>query len=93
MTIHKLKLNAAYYDDSASGIKTFEIRKNDRDFKVGDILEYVWSSLEGRGAYTGAVHWKVITYILNDKEYLHDGYVCLAVSPIAEPEEEHYEDD
>jgi hypothetical protein len=23
MTIHKLKLNAAYYDDSASGIKTF----------------------------------------------------------------------
>ena len=32
MTIHKLKLNAAYYDDSASGIKTFEIRKNDRDF-------------------------------------------------------------
>ena len=27
MTIHKLKLNAAYYDDSASGIKTFEIRK------------------------------------------------------------------
>ena len=57
MTIHKLKLNAAYYDDSASGIKTFEIRKNDRDFKVGDILElreYVWSNVEKRGAYTGA---------------------------------------
>ena len=90
MTIHKLKLNAAYYDDSASGIKTFEIRKNDRDFKVGDILElreYVWSNVEKMGAYTGAVHWKVITYILNDKEYLHDGYVCLAVSPIAEPKE------
>ena len=54
MTIHKLKLNAAYYDDSASGIKTFEIRKNDRNFKVGDILElreYVWSNLEKRGAY------------------------------------------
>ena len=46
MTIHKLKLNAAYYDDSASGIKTFEIRNNDRNFKVGDILElreYAWS--------------------------------------------------
>ena len=57
MTIHKLKLNAAHYDDSASGIKTFEIRKNDRNFKVGDILElreYVWSNLEKRGAYTGA---------------------------------------
>ena len=90
MTIHKLKLNAAYYDDSASGIKTFEIRKNDRDFKVGDILElreWIWSGLDGKGAYTGSVHWKVITYILDDEEYLHDGYVCLAVSPIAEPPE------
>lgn len=90
MTIHKLKLNSCYYDDSASGIKTFEIRKNDRDFKVGDILElreYVWSGFENRGAYTGAVHWKVITYILDDEEYLYEGFVCLAVSPIAEPVE------
>ena len=61
MTIHKLKLNAAYYDDSASGIKTFEIRKNDRNFKVGDILElreYVVQRgkegrLYGRGALEG----------------------------------------
>ena len=63
------------------------------DFKVGDILELrewvgmKWSALEEKGAYTGEVHWKVITYILDDEEYLHDGYVCLAVSPIAEPKE------
>ncbi len=90
MTIHKLKLSPIYYDDSASGIKTFEIRKNDRNFKVGDILElreYVWSNAEKRGAYTGAVHWKIITYILDDEEYLHEGFVCLGVSPIAEPKE------
>jgi ParB family transcriptional regulator, chromosome partitioning protein len=90
MTIHKLKLNSCYYADSASGIKTFEIRKNDRDYKVGDVLElreWIWSGVDGKGTYTGEVHWKVITYILNDEEYLHDGYVCLAVSPIAEPEE------
>ncbi len=96
MTIHKLKLNAAYYDDSASGIKTFEIRKNDRDFKVGDILElreYVWSGLDGKGAYTGSVHWKIITYILDDKEYLYEDYICLAVLPIAEPKEVEHEAD
>ena len=90
MTIHKLKLNAVYYDDSASGIKTFEIRNNDRNFKVGDILElreWIHSSFEDKGIYTGAARWKVITYILDDEEYLHDGYVCLAVSPIAEPKE------
>lgn len=91
MTIHKLKLNSCYYDDSAAGIKTFEIRKNDRDFKVGDILElreWVWSALESKGVYTGEVHWKIITYILDDAEYLQDRYVCLSVSPIAEPREE-----
>ena len=27
MALHKLKLNSCYYGDSASGIKTFEIRK------------------------------------------------------------------
>lgn len=90
MKIHKLKLSSRYYADSERGIKTFEIRKNDRDFRVGDILElreWVWSVLEQKGAYTGEVHWKIITYILNDGLYLPDGYVCLGVTPIAEPED------
>lgn len=39
MATHRLKLNSDYYNDSASGIKTFEIRKNDRNYQVGDILE------------------------------------------------------
>lgn len=91
MTKHKLKLNSSYYDDSATGIKSFEIRKNDRNYKVGDVLElreWVWSALDGKGAYTGNVHWKIVTYILDDSEYLQDGYVCLGVSPIAEPQED-----
>ena len=95
MTKHKLKLNSCYYDDSATGVKTFEIRKNDRNFKVGDILElreWVWSGLDEKGAYTGNVHWKVITYILDDEEYLYEDYVCLAVSPIAEPKEVEQDD-
>ena len=96
LTIHKLKLSADYYDDSASGVKTFEIRKNDRNFKVGDILElreWVWSALEGKGAYTGNVHWKIITYILEDEAFLKEGYVCIAVSPIAEQEGNHERDE
>ena len=86
MIIHKLKLNSDYYSDSAIGVKTFEIRKNDRNFKVGDILElreWVWSAIDGKGAYTGNVHWKIITYILEDEAFLTKGYVCIAVAPIA----------
>ena len=89
MTIHKLKLSPIYYDDSASGIKTFEIRNNDRNFKVGDILElreWVWSGFDGKGTYTGNVHWKVHYLHFDDEEYLYEGFVCLGVSPIA-PEE------
>jgi len=39
MKTHELKLDIKYFDDVKSGKKNFEIRKNDRDFKVGDILE------------------------------------------------------
>ena len=39
MKTHELKLEIKYFDDVKSGKKNFEIRKNDRDFQVGDILE------------------------------------------------------
>lgn len=77
MKIHKLKLNAKYYEDSERGIKTFEIRKNDRDYKIGDVLElreYI-EDFRGLGCYTGNVHWKIITYILDDDLYLAPGYL------------------
>ena len=38
MKIHELKLDTFYFDDVKSGVKTFEIRKNDRDYQVGDLL-------------------------------------------------------
>ncbi len=38
MKIHELKLDEEYFDDVKSGLKTFEIRKNDRNYQVGDLL-------------------------------------------------------
>ena len=66
--IHKLKLNDKDYAGSERGIKKFEIRKSDRDYKIGDVLElreYI-EDMRGLGYYTGNVHWKIITYILDD---------------------------
>ena len=34
-----------------------------------ELREWVWSALENKGTYTGEVHWKIITYILDDTEY------------------------
>lgn len=36
--IHQLKCEAKYFEELCSGAKTFEVRKNDRDFHVGDYL-------------------------------------------------------
>lgn len=38
MKEHELKCWPAFFDDVASGKKTFEVRQNDRDYKVGDVL-------------------------------------------------------
>lgn len=38
MTEHELKSWPIYFRDVAAGIKTFEIRINDRGFVVGDVL-------------------------------------------------------
>ncbi|MCR1915449.1 DUF3850 domain-containing protein [Lactobacillus johnsonii] len=36
--MHELKILPEYFRAQATGVKTFEIRKNDRNFKVGDDL-------------------------------------------------------
>ena len=37
-TTHELKIRPEYFKAVVLGDKMFEIRKNDRDFKVGDII-------------------------------------------------------
>jgi hypothetical protein len=84
--IHGLKLDARYFEEAADCTKTFEIRKNDRDFHIGDVLELrEWIQGIDAGRYTGEVCYKIITYILDDPAYLRDGYVCLGVMPTNQP--------
>ncbi len=42
MSVHDLKLNKKYFDAVLHGLKSFEMRKDDRGFKVGDTIRLIW---------------------------------------------------
>lgn len=78
--IHELKQYPEHFEDVISGKKNFEVRKNDRPFKNGDLLalnEYNPDSKE----YTNRSCVVYIDYILNDPNYCKEGYVILSIKP------------
>ncbi len=41
MKLHELKIKHEYLIDVTIGTKTFELRKNDRDYQVGDLIRFI----------------------------------------------------
>lgn len=77
--VHELKIKTEYLLEILNGKKNFECRKNDRDYKVGDLLflkEY------SEGKYGLYVVLAEITYILKEFEGLKEGYVVLGIRMI-----------
>ena len=74
MKTHELKIKSQYFKDVISGVKTFEVRKNDRDFKIGDLM--ILKEFD-KGNYSSRIVGAEITYILDDPEYCKEGYVVL----------------
>ena len=77
MTTHRLKIFVKYADAIMSGAKTFEIRKNDRGYRVGDKIVFDVGEA-ARHPLNGEVYR--IDYILDDFEGLAQKYVALAIS-------------
>ena len=74
--VHSIRLAKTYFNDVASGKKSFELRKNNRGYKVGDILEML--EFED-GKNTGRIIQAEITYILEGYTGLEDGYCILGI--------------
>lgn len=79
--LHELKIYPKYFKEVLNGNKQFEIRKNDRDFQVGDnIYLREWDNIR----YSGRTIYAEITYILDDKFIgLEKGYVALGIKVIS----------
>lgn len=80
---HELKTWQSYFHALADGTKTFELRRDDRGFQVGDTLR-LRETEYGSGRYTGREERRVITYILRREEDLGliDGFAILSLGNV-----------
>lgn len=84
---HELKTWPAFFEPIESGVKTFEIRTNDRGFAVGD---YLWLREYDplTSTYTGQSVVKRVSYLLDAPDFcgLSLGYVALSLGSLSNRE-------
>lgn len=76
--IHQVKIAPKYLNAVVTGQKKAELRKNDRDYKSGDVLSLCeWK----HGKFTGKERAAVITHVLPVNEFITgaDGWVVLSI--------------
>lgn len=79
MRVHDLKCHPEPFDALASGLKTYELRRDDRGYAVGDELvlrRWCPTDLD----YTGEELRVRVTHLTRGPEWgLPEGLVCMAV--------------
>ncbi len=79
---HELKTWPSYFIPILDGYKTFDIRVNDRDYKVGDVL-WLREYSPATKAYSGRSMHVTVTYVTAALGILPHGYnlVVMAIVP------------
>lgn len=75
---HELKILPDYFDDVKNGIKTFEIRKNDRGYQVGDSL--ILQEFQN-DSYTGKELQAIVRYMTDYEQ--KENYVVMAIEVVS----------
>lgn len=80
MKTHELKTWKIFFEEVVSGRKIFEVRKNDRDFQIGDMLILKeWDSQKQE--YTGRKIARVVMYILQGGQFgIEDGFIVMSIA-------------
>lgn len=79
--IHKLKIEPQYLENLIAGRKKSEVRLNDRDYQLGDVLEFVESFTNKKGWQDSRTIRFLITHIHSGLG-LQPGYVVLSVERV-----------
>lgn len=75
--IHALKIKSEYFEKVISGEKLFEVRVNDRDYKVGDLLGL--NEIDKDEKYTGRSCMVYVDYIY---DFGRDNIVVMTIKPV-----------
>jgi hypothetical protein len=79
MVEHSLKVWPEYWQAVYRRTKTFEVRRDDRGFAVGDHLNLREWNPETE-SYTGRQCWRCVTYVLRGGQFgVEDGFVVMAL--------------
>lgn len=79
MTVHDLKTWPEFYVAVESGEKTFELREDDRGYRVGDFLR-LKEYLPEPKRYTGKELVVQVTYLVAGPLFgVEPGHVCMAI--------------
>lgn len=79
MARHYLKTWPTFFESVFVGAKTFEVRKNDRGFSVGDTLVLEEYRPE-TGEYTGERLVVTVSYMLHGGQFgIEEGYCVLGI--------------
>ncbi|MCJ8053809.1 DUF3850 domain-containing protein [Shinella curvata] len=81
MKTHVLKCWTEQFRDVQDKRKTFEFRRNDRNFAVGDVLDLRDFSPETQ-LFSGSSELRRITHILSAGFGLPEGYAVLSLEPV-----------
>jgi hypothetical protein len=87
--VHDLKTWPVYFEQQLAGLKPFELRLDDRGYRVGDIL-WLREWDPRTQAYTGRELRVEVTFLLRGSEHLAPGYVAMGTCrmPTATPADE-----
>lgn len=75
-SMHELKISPSNFSDVASSRMSFQIRKDDRNYKIDD---YIYLREYDEDTYTGRSLPARITHLLSEAEGLQKGYVLLNI--------------
>ena len=80
MKLHVLKIERSFYDAVVMENKKAELRKDDRDYKVGDLIHF--TDINGN-EYEGEFNLFVITHVLPARSIIVEAedYVVLSIMP------------